>query len=376
MVDGWVGVTVVAEARVVEDATTGVRFLTSHIGIVGMSPATSLLHQQMTMTNTLQPPVTMPGLVNDSVLDMIGNTPMVDVSNLSPNPNVRILGKMEMQNPFGSVKDRIAKAMIESAEKEGRLLPGQTIVEPSSGNTGIALAAIARMKGYPIKILMPTSVSVERRQMLEVFGAEVILTPGEEGSNGAVARARVLAEEHPEWYFPYQYANDANPRAHYEGTGPEILRDVPEMTHFVAGLGTSGTLMGAGRYFKEQNPDIQIIAVEPPLGERVEGLRNIGEGYIPPVFEDWNGFDLLDRKRVVRPRESIEWTRRLVQECGVFSGISAGAALAGAAKVASQIEHGTIVFIVCDGGWKYLSTGAYTDDLDEAEAKAEEIIYF
>ncbi len=341
-----------------------------------MRPAVSVLHQQMTMTNTLQPPVTMPGLVNASVLDMIGNTPMVDVSNLSPNPNVRILGKMEMQNPFGSVKDRIAKAMIESAEKDGRLLPGQTIIEPSSGNTGIALAAIARIKGYPIKIMMPTSVSIERRQMLEVFGAEVILTPGEEGSNGAVARARALAEQHPEWYFPYQYANDANPRAHYEGTGPEILRDVPEMTHFVAGLGTSGTLMGAGRYFKEQNPDIQIIAVEPPLGERVEGLRNIGEGYIPPVFEDWNGFDLLDRKRVVRPRESIEWTRRLVQECGVFSGISAGAALAGAAKVAGQIEHGTIVFIVCDGGWKYLSTGAYTDDLDEAEAKAEEIIYF
>ena len=332
------------------------------------------------MTNTLNPTFTMPGhlpgLVNDSVLDMIGNTPMVDVSNLSPNPNVRILAKMEMQNPFGSVKDRIAKSMIETAEKEGHLLPGQTILEPSSGNTGIALAAIAGIKGYPIKIMMPTSVSVERRQMLEVFGAELILTPGEEGSNGAVARALDLAAQHPEWYFPYQYANDANPRAHYEGTGPEILRDVPEMTHFVAGLGTSGTLMGAGRYFKEQNPDIQVVAVEPPLGERVEGLRNIGEGYIPPVFENWNGFDILDRKRVVRPRESIEWTRRLVRECGIFSGISAGAALAGAAKVASQIDEGTIVFIVCDGGWKYLSTGAYTDDLDEAEAKAEEIIYF
>ncbi|TFH17522.1 MAG: cysteine synthase family protein, partial [Acidimicrobiales bacterium] len=242
-------------------------------------------------------------------------------------------------------------------------------------------AAIAAIKGYPIKIMMPTSVSIERRQMLEVFGAEVILTPGEEGSNGAVSRAIDLAAQHPEWYFPYQYANDANPRAHYEGTGPEILRDVPEMTHFVAGLGTSGTLMGCGRYFKEQNPDIQIVAVEPPLGERVEGLRNIGEGYIPPVFENWNGFDILDRKRVVRPRESIEWTRRLVRECGVFAGISAGAALAGAVKVASQIDTdvegpATIVFIVCDGGWKYLSTGAYTDDLDVAEANAEEIIYF
>ena len=316
------------------------------------------------------------GLVNASVLDLIGNTPMVDVSVLSPNPRVRILGKMEMQNPFGSVKDRIAKAMIEDAERRGLLAPGQTILEPSSGNTGIALAAIASIKGYPIKIMMPESVSIERRQMLEVFGAEIILTPGAEGSNGAVARATALAAEHPDWYFPYQYANDNNPRAHYEGTGPEIWRDVPEITHFVAGLGTSGTLMGTGRYLKEQNPDIQIVAVEPPLGERVEGLRNIGEGYIPPVFEKWNGYELLDRKRVVRPRESIEWTRRLVGECGVFAGISAGAALAGAAKVASQIESGTIVFIVCDGGWKYLSTGAYTDDLDVAEANAEAIIYF
>ena len=316
------------------------------------------------------------GLVNDSVLDMIGETPIVDVSNLSPNPDVRILAKMEMQNPFGSVKDRIAKAMIEQAEKDGHLRPGQTIVEPSSGNTGIALAAIARIKGYPIKILMPTSVSIERRQMLEIFGAEIILTPGEEGSNGAVARARQLAAEHPEWCFLYQYANDANPRAHYEGTGPEIFRDVPEITHFVAGLGTSGTLMGAGRYLKEQNPDIQIVAVEPPLGETVEGLRNIEEGYIPPVFENWSGFELLDRKRVVRPRESIEWTRRLVSECGIFAGISSGASLAGAAKLATQIDRGTIVFIVCDGGWKYLSTGAYTDDLDVAEAAAEKIIYF
>ncbi|MCB9382762.1 MAG: cysteine synthase family protein [Ilumatobacteraceae bacterium] len=314
-------------------------------------------------------------VINENVLDMIGNTPMVDVSRLSPNPNVRIVAKLESQNPFGSVKDRIARQMIEAAEKDGRLHPGQTIIEPSSGNTGIAMAAIAQMKGYPIKILMPTSVSIERRQMLEVFGAELILTPGEEGSNGAVRRAQQMAAEHPEWCFLYQYANDANPRAHYEGTGPEIWRDCPEITHFVAGLGTSGTLMGTGRFLKEQNPDIQIIAIEPPLGERVEGLRNLDEGYIPPVFENWHGFELLDRKRVVRPRESLEWTRRLVAE-GIFAGISSGAALAGAVKVASQIESGTIVFIVCDGGWKYLSTGAYTDDLDEAEAKAEQIIYF
>ena len=315
-------------------------------------------------------------LMADGVLDLIGDTPVVDVSRLSPNPNVRILAKLEMQNPFGSVKDRIAKAMIEQAEKHGRLHPGQTSLEPSSGNTGIALAAIAQLKGYPIKILMPNSVSIERRQMLEVFGAEIILTPGEEGSNGAVRRAQQMAAEHPEWCFMYQYGNDANPMAHYEGTGPEILRDCPEVTHFVAGLGTSGTLMGTGRYLKEHKPDVKIIAIEPPLGERVEGLRNLDDGYIPPVFEQWYGFELLDRKRVVRPRESLEWTRRLVNECGVFAGISSGAALAGAAKVATEIDEGTIVFIVCDGGWKYLSTGAYTADLDEAERNAEKIIYF
>jgi cysteine synthase B len=311
-----------------------------------------------------------------NVLDMIGNTPMVDVSRLSPNPDVRIFAKLEGQNPFGSVKDRIAKSMIEEAEKSGQLQPGQTILEPSSGNTGIALAAIAKLKGYPIKILMPSSVSIERRQMLEVFGAEVILTPGEEGSNGAVRRAQEMAAEHPEWCFLYQYGNDANPLAHYEGTGPEIWRDCPDITHFVAGLGTSGTLMGTGRYLKEQNPAIKVIAIEPPLGERVEGLRNLDDGYIPPVFEQWYGFDLLDRKRVVRPRESLEWTRRLVLECGVFAGISSGAAMAGAAKVASEIAEGVIVFIVSDGGWKYLSTGAYTDDLDVAEKQAERIIYF
>src|ERR1700687_1725754 len=314
--------------------------------------------------------------VYENVLDMIGNTPLVDVSRLSPKTGVRILAKMESQNPFGSVKDRIAKAMIETAEKEGFLEPGQTIIEPSSGNTGIALAAIARIKGYPIKILMPESVSIERRQMLEVYGAEIILTPGPEGSNGAVRRAQAMAAEHPEWCFLYQYGNDANPGAHYETTGPEIWLDCPEITHFVAGLGTSGTLMGVGTFLKERNPDIKVIAVEPPLGERVEGLRNLDEGYIPPVFEAWHGMEVLDRKRVVRPRESLEWTRRLVNECGIFAGISSGAALAGAAKVASEIDEGTIVFIVCDGGWKYLSTGAYTDDLDVAEARAEPIIYF
>jgi cysteine synthase len=315
--------------------------------------------------------------VYSSVLEMIGDTPMIDVSVLSPNPNVRILGKMEGQNPAGSVKDRIALRMIEEAEADGTLTPGRTIIEPSSGNTGIAMAMIARIKGYPIKIVMPENVSIERRQLLEVFGVEeIILTPGEQGSNGAVRKALELADQNPDWAFLYQYANEANPRAHYETTGPEIWADCPEITHFVAGLGTSGTLMGVGTFLKEQNPDIKIIAIEPPIGEKVEGLRNLEEGYIPPVYEKWGGPELLDRKRVVYPRQSIEGTRMLAEQCGIFSGISAGAALAGARKVATEIESGTIVFVVCDGGWKYLSTGAWTDDIDEVVARAEKIIYF
>ena len=313
--------------------------------------------------------------VVSSVLDLIGNTPLVDVSSLSPNPKVRILAKMEGQNPAGSVKDRIALQMITEAEADGTLSPGKTLIEPSSGNTGIAMAMIAKIKGYPIKIVLPENVSVERRQLLEVWGAEIISSPGAEGSNGAVRKAQALAAEHPDWAFLYQYANEANPRAHYRTTGPEIWRDCPEITHFVAGLGTSGTLMGVGTYLKEQNPAVQVIAVEPPLGEKVEGLRNLDEGYIPPVYEKWGGPELLDRKRVVRPRESIEWTRRL-SEVGVFSGISAGAAMAGCAKVAGELEAGTIVFIVADYGWKYLSTGAWTDDIDEVVARAEKIIYF
>jgi cysteine synthase B len=311
-----------------------------------------------------------------SVIDMIGETPLLDVSNLSPNPDVRILAKVESQNPAGSVKDRIAKKMIEDAEAHGVLTAGKTIIEPSSGNTGIALAMIAQIKGYPIKIVLPENVSIERSQMLDVFGAEIIHSPGNEGSNGAVRRAIALADEHPDWVFLYQYANEANPRAHYEGTGPEIWRDCPEITHFVAGLGTSGTLMGVGTYLKEQNPDIKVLAVEPPIGELVEGLRNLDEGYIPPVYEKWGGPELLDGKRIVRPLESIEWTRRLVNECGLFAGLSSGAALAGAARVAAQIQTGTVVFVVCDGGWKYLSTGAYTDDIDEVAERASKIIYF
>jgi len=314
--------------------------------------------------------------VVSSVLDLIGNTPLVDVSELSPNPHVRILAKMEGQNPAGSVKDRIAAKMIAEAEADGTLTPGKTIIEPSSGNTGIALAMIAQLKGYPIKIVLPENVSIERRQLLEIFGAELIMSPGAEGSNGAVRRAQALAADHPEWAFLYQYANEANPRAHYEGTGPEIWRDCPEITHFVAGLGTSGTLLGVGTFLKEQNPEIKVMAVEPPSGERVEGLRSLDDGYIPPVYEKWGGQELLDGKRIVRPKESIEWMRRLTAEAGIFAGISSGAALAGAARVAEKLDEGVIVFVVCDGGWKYLSTGAWTDDIDLVVERAERIIYF
>ena len=301
--------------------------------------------------------------VLSSVLDMIGATPIVDVSSLSPNPDVRILAKMEGQNPGGSVKDRIALSMVQDAEADGTLTPGRIILEPSSGNTGIALAMISGIRGYRLKVVLPENVSIERRQLLEVYGAEIIPSPGAEGSNGAVRRAQALAEEHPDWVFLYQYANEANPKAHYRTTGPEIWSDVPDITHFVAGLGTSGTLMGVGTFLKERNPEVKVLAVEPPSGEQVEGLRSLDDGYIPPVFEKWGGYELLDGKSIVRPRESLEYTRKLAT-IGIFAGISAGAALAGACKVAERIDSGVIVFIVCDYGWKYLSTGAWTLDLD------------
>lgn len=311
----------------------------------------------------------------DSVLDLIGNTPLVDISALSPNPKVRILAKLEGQNPGGSVKDRAAKAMVEEAEKDGRLGPGVTVLESSSGNTGIALAMICKMRGYPFKVVLPENVSVERRQALEVWGAEIIPSPGSEGSNGAMRRAQALAEEHPDWFFPYQYGNPSNPKAHYEGTGPEIWRDCPEVTHFIAGLGTAGTLMGVGRFLKERNPDVQLWAIEPPAGEMVDGLKNIDEGFVPPVFVDGDGYELLDTRMIVWPKESIDWTRRLT-EVGVFAGISSGAIMAAAVRCASRIDEGVIVTIVCDGGWKYLSTGAWTDDIDVVTERAKRVIYF
>jgi cysteine synthase B len=317
-----------------------------------------------------------------SILDLIGDTPLVDVSALSPNPSVRLSVKLEGQNPGGSVKDRVALSMIEDAERRGVLVPGkpdQVLLEPTSGNTGIGLAMVCRVKGYRLKAVMPTNVSSERRQLLELWGAEIVESPGSEGSNGAVRVARELAGEHPEWVFLYQYGNPANPKAHYEGTGPEILRDCPGITHFVAGLGTSGTLLGVGRFLREKLGDaVSIWAVEPPAGEMVDGLRNLDDGYIPPIFEELGGAELLDRKTVVRPRESIEWTRRLT-EVGVFAGISTGAALAGAARCAASVPAGepaSIVVVSADGGWKYLSTGAWTGDLDEVAERTKGIIYF
>ncbi|HMD47106.1 MAG TPA: cysteine synthase family protein [Acidimicrobiales bacterium] len=316
-----------------------------------------------------------------SVLDLIGETPMIEVSELSPNPDVRILLKLEGRNPGGSVKDRVALSMVEEAEKAGLLVPGmpdQVLIEPSSGNTGIGLALVCRIKGYHLKVVMPTNVSIERRQLLEVWGAEIIESPGSEGSNGAVRRARELAAENPEWVFLYQYANPANPKAHYEGTGPEIFRDCPEVTHFVAGLGTSGTLLGVGRYLRERRPEVQIWAVEPPVGEMVDGLRNLDEGYVPPIFEELGGAELLDRKTIVRPRDSIVFTRRLA-DLGLFVGISTGAIVAGAVRCAAQVppgERAVIVTVEADEGWKYLSTGAWTDDLDTVVERAKSVLYF
>ena len=316
-----------------------------------------------------------------SVLELVGNTPIVDVSALSPKSNVTILAKLEGRNPAGSVKDRVAVSLVEAAERDGLLIPGapgQILIEPSSGNTGIALAMVCRLRGYRLKVVLPGNVSPERRQLLLAWGAEIIDSPGSEGSNGAVRLAQKLAAENPRWTFLYQYANPANPAAHYATTGPEILNDVPEVTHFVAGLGTSGTLMGVGRYLKEHKPGVQIWAIEPPSGEMVDGLRSLEDGYIPPIFVDNHGAELLDRKVVVRAKESIEWTRRMT-EVGLFVGISSGAIMAGAVKCANLVPEGesaTIVTIVCDDGWKYLSTGAWSDDVDDVVDRAKRIIYF
>ena len=317
----------------------------------------------------------------DSVLDLIGDTPMVDVSALSPNDSVRIWMKLEGKNPAGSVKDRVALSLVETAEADGVLVPGkpdQVLIEPSSGNTGIALALVCRLRGYHLKVVLPDNVSPERRQLLDVYGAEVIDSPGSEGSNGAVRLARSLAVDNPEWVFLYQYANPANPAVHYATTGPEILRDCPEITHFVAGLGTTGTIIGVGSYLKEHRHGVKVWAIEPPAGEMVDGLRSLDDGYVPPVFTDADGETLLDRRVVVRPRESIEWTRRLA-ELGLFVGVSSGAAMAGAVKCAGTVadgEEASIVVVSADDGWKYLSGDVWGGELDDVVDRASRTIYF
>ncbi|BCJ28270.1 PLP-dependent cysteine synthase family protein [Actinocatenispora sera] len=307
----------------------------------------------------------------DSLLDACGDTPLVGLPRLSPAPNVRLWAKLEDRNPTGSVKDRAALYMVQAAERAGTLRPGDTILEPTSGNTGIALAMVAKLRGYRLVCVMPENTSVERRQILTMYGAEIISSPAAGGSNQAVAMAKQLAAEHPDWVMLFQYGNEANARAHFETTGPELLRDLPTITHFVAGLGTTGTLMGTGRYLREKQPDIQIIAAEPRYGELVYGLRNIDEGYVPELYDA----TVLTRRFSVGTRDALLRTRQLMEVEGVFAGPSTGAVLHAALAVAHQAhqagEDADVAFVVADGGWKYLSTGAYSGTLAEAETSLE-----
>ena len=302
----------------------------------------------------------------DSLLQAVGDTPLVGLPSLAPAENVRLWAKLEDRNPTGSIKDRPALAMIEKAEADGLLTPGSTILEPTSGNTGISLAMAAKLKGYGIVCVMPENTSVERRQLLGMYGARIISSPAAGGSNQAVAMAKQLAAENPDWVMLYQYGNPANADAHYRTTGPEILRDCPEITHFVAGLGTTGTLVGTGRFLREQKPDVQVIAAEPRYGELVYGLRNLDEGFVPELYDP----SVLTGRYSVGSYDALRRTRELVEKEGIFAGISTGgilhAALAVAEKAAGSGETADIVLVVCDGGWKYLSTGAYTGTLNEA----------
>jgi [CysO sulfur-carrier protein]-thiocarboxylate-dependent cysteine synthase len=299
----------------------------------------------------------------ENVLEAIGNTPLVELPRLSPTPGVRIYAKLEGRNPTGSVKDRVAKAMIEGAEAEGAIEPGHTILEPTSGNTGISLAMICRRKGYPLKAVMPDNVTEERTALLRMFGAEVEYSEGAKGSNGAVEKALEMAESDPSYFMPYQYGNEANPRAHYEGTAGEILEELDEVSAFVGGLGTGGTLMGNGRRLKEHDPETKIVAAEPMQGELVQGLRSLDDGFIPPILD----LSLLDRKIMVSNRDAILWTQRLLHDEGLFAGVSTGAIASVAVRIAAELEDGNVVFLVPDDGWKYLSSGVYTKPVEELE---------
>lgn len=307
----------------------------------------------------------------DSLLDSVGNTPLVGLPTLSPSPDVRLWAKLEDRNPTGSVKDRAALAMITKAEKDGLLHPGSTLLEPTSGNTGIALAMVAKQRGYKLICVMPENTSAERTQLLRMWGAEIIYSPAAGGSNEAVRVAKEIAEQNPDWVMLYQYGNEANALAHYETTGPELIADLPTISHFVAGLGTTGTLMGAGKYLREVKPDVQIVAAEPRYGELVYGLRNLDEGFVPELYDE----SILTGRFSVGPRDAVRRTRELLDKEGIFAGISTGAILHAALGIAAKAEKAgqsaDIAFIVCDGGWKYLSTGAYEGTLEEAEAALE-----
>jgi cysteine synthase B len=301
----------------------------------------------------------------EDIVAAIGNTPLVELKRLSPKPGVRIWAKLESHNPTGSIKDRVARSLIEDAEAKGAIKPGQTILEPTSGNTGISLAMICKRKGYKLKVVMPDNVTPERTQLLKMYGAEIVYSPGDQGSNGAVAMALKMAEDDPQYYMPYQYGNQANPNAHYNGTALEILEELDnDVTAFVAGLGTGGTLMGNARRFKEELGDqVTIVAAEPMQGEPVQGLRSLDDGFIPPIID----LSLLDRKIFVTNRDAIVWTRKLLDEEGIFAGVSSGAIAKIAVRIAEGLDEGNVVFIVCDDGWKYLSSGIYTLPVDEVE---------
>jgi len=299
----------------------------------------------------------------EDIVAAVGNTPIVELPHLAPKEGVRIFAKLEGRNPTGSVKDRVAKSMIEIAEAEGAIEPGQTVLEPTSGNTGISLGMICGLKGYPLRVVMPDNVTEERTQLLRMFGAEIVYSEGAKGSNGAVELALEMAGADSSVFMPYQYGNEANPRAHYDGTAVEILDELDEVAAFVAGLGTGGTLMGVGRRLKEHDPETKIVAAEPMQGELVQGLRSLEDGFIPPIID----LSLLDRKIMVSNHDAIVWTKRLLEEEGLFAGVSTGAIAAIAVRIAGELDSGNVVFISPDDGWKYLSSGVYTKPIDELE---------
>jgi cysteine synthase len=307
----------------------------------------------------------------DDILGAVGNTPLVGIQRLSRKPSVRLWAKLEGQNPTGSLKDRIAVAMVEEAERTGHLTADKIILEPTSGNTGIALAMVARRKGYRMMAVMPDNASEERVRLLELYGAEIVFSPADKGTNGSIDVARRMAED-PRYFMPFQYGNPANPRAHYEGTGAEIVRDLPEITHFVAGLGTGGTLTGAGRRLKEHDPAVKVIAAEPELGELVYGLRSLDEGFIPPILDE----GVLDRKILVGSGDALRSTRALAEQEGIFAGISSGAVIHAARRVVEEIESGDVVCLLADGGWKYLSTDAWAEDAEQAAKKVGETLWW